>query len=483
MKNYYRILQVRQNATDDEIKRQFRVLAKKYHPDRNAGNAEAAEIFKDLDEAYNVLTDPASRKLFDSAFRLEEAERSRIKHGRAAPSFVAPTPSIGVAMQNLLVLGFNDGYDAGYDSAVNEDYAAAGIDTDEVEALRRECERLSSELAAAKSAVTSAEKRAKQEAERVAVLQEKIDWIKSATKVDVGKVSDSVSTKAADLVTQIKKLLSSHPESLRSGAPALSIAQQDRRKEIREFLLNVESRVELAEKELAKMKAAEDQKRKLVDPDSYFKTMDELAEAWAKKVQADKKLARPTKYGELGVLIWATDEEIAEAFARIEKRYANDSSEQCMQKLARARDAFETFSDPQAHAAYNLSIGYTTDMILAERRLIAENERRIEEHRKKLEERAFWAQFDVLYDQALRGDPEAQNALGEMYFNGTVLEHDYDRAYYWFREAFESHFPAAVYNLGVCYRDGLGTYKNESLAQSLFLQASILGYTGPKKKK
>ena len=483
MKNYYRILQVRQNATEEEIKRQFRVLAKKYHPDRNVGNAEAAEIFKDVEEAYKVLTDPASRKLFDSAFRLEEAEKSRIKHGRAAPTFVAPTPSIGLAMKNLLTLGFNDGYDAGYDSAVNEDYAAVGIDTDEVEELRRECARLTAELTKAQNGIATAEKRAKQEAERVSVLQEKIDWIKSATKTDVGKVSDSVSTKAAELVKQIKKLLAEHSDSIKNGAPALSIAQQDRRKEIREFLINVESRIELAEKELSAMRAAEDQKRKLVDADAYFKTMDELAEAWAKKVQADKKLARPTKYGELGLLIWATDEEIKEAFARIEKRYAGDASEQGMQKLARARDAFYTLTDPQSHAAYNLSIGYTTDMILAERRLIAENERRIEEHRKKLEERAFWSRFDVLYDQALRGEPEAQNELGELYFNGSVLDRDYARAYYWFREAFEAHLPAAVYNLGVCYRDGLGTYKNETLAQSLFLQAKLLGYTGPKKKK
>ena len=66
IKDYYKILDFDTNkVTIDEIKSNFRELAKKYHPDVNVGDAEKEERFKDINEAYRVLSDTASRKKYD----------------------------------------------------------------------------------------------------------------------------------------------------------------------------------------------------------------------------------------------------------------------------------------------------------------------------------------------------------------------------------------------------------------------------------
>ena len=65
MSNYYEILGVSKNATADEIKKAYRTLAFKYHPDRNPGNTAAEEKFKQISAAYDVLGDEAKRRQYD----------------------------------------------------------------------------------------------------------------------------------------------------------------------------------------------------------------------------------------------------------------------------------------------------------------------------------------------------------------------------------------------------------------------------------
>lgn len=64
-KDYYTILGVSKTANDDEIKSAYRNLAKQYHPDKNQGNKEAEEKFKNISEAYEVLKDPQKRSMYD----------------------------------------------------------------------------------------------------------------------------------------------------------------------------------------------------------------------------------------------------------------------------------------------------------------------------------------------------------------------------------------------------------------------------------
>src|SRR5438309_7954300 len=63
--DYYKVLGVGKNASDEEIKKAYRKLARQYHPDRNPGDKRAEERFKEISQAHDVLSDPDKRKEYD----------------------------------------------------------------------------------------------------------------------------------------------------------------------------------------------------------------------------------------------------------------------------------------------------------------------------------------------------------------------------------------------------------------------------------
>lgn len=65
-KDYYALLEIKRNASQDEIKKAYRKFAKQYHPDSNIGNPEAEEMIKEINEAYEVLSDEKRKKKYDT---------------------------------------------------------------------------------------------------------------------------------------------------------------------------------------------------------------------------------------------------------------------------------------------------------------------------------------------------------------------------------------------------------------------------------
>src|SRR5579864_2035876 len=63
--DYYKTLGVGKGASDEEIKKSYRKLARQYHPDRNQGDKKAEERFKEISQAHDVLSDPDKRKAYD----------------------------------------------------------------------------------------------------------------------------------------------------------------------------------------------------------------------------------------------------------------------------------------------------------------------------------------------------------------------------------------------------------------------------------
>jgi len=133
-KDYYHILGISRSATDKEIKSSYRKLARKYHPDVNPGDKTAEEHFKEVSEAYDVLSDPEKRKKYDQFGHLGDAWR-HVGEGGFDPgagsrfgNFNPEDLGMNVDLNDLLGGLFGGGRAAGADRFRRQKMAAKGDD-------------------------------------------------------------------------------------------------------------------------------------------------------------------------------------------------------------------------------------------------------------------------------------------------------------------------------------------------------------------
>ncbi len=100
MKDYYKVLRVEKNATQEDIKKSFRKLAKKFHPDANPGNLKAEEVFKEINEAYAVLSVEDKKIAYDRQMfggETNTAPNDNLNKGHSANTAYRPRTNMSSA--------------------------------------------------------------------------------------------------------------------------------------------------------------------------------------------------------------------------------------------------------------------------------------------------------------------------------------------------------------------------------------------------
>ncbi len=567
MKNYYQILNIKPTATDEEIKRSYRVLAKRYHPDVNPGDSAASEKFSDINEANSVLSDPKARAEYDQ--KLKEAATPRrnpediIARQRAQAQAAARQAARQAAYRNSMannastmgartrqtVRGAQYGtaasaqaqvqaqmqalrqqaYISGREQGLAEAKAAAEAEKDKLTASvrtltteNRKLKKDAADLVTLRRRLVDAEQdrrelehelfnrdrelaqekiHSKEIEDRLqalnnddgsrraannrvtaenATLKEKLEELRQTLKkaeAENATLKEKIEKAKADnaQLEQDKKHLEQERKQIELKSQAQIQLQQDKRKQFQEEAESLKRKVAELTADSDGMRAEIDRWQQYAKSEEFLTDTERRLEEWSKKTQADRRLAKPTLYGALGVLIWATEKEIDDAHAKLVKRYSGKTDEAYVEKLKKIEAAYATLSDPIKRDAYNKTINITPERILDERRLIAENESLTEEYRNRLASKEFWAHFDDLTANALEGDVNAQYTLGEMYYYGDEIEREPEQAVFWFKEAAKQKHPDAMYSLGICFVNGEGVERNIDTGTGFIRQAAKLG--------
>lgn len=570
MKNYYQILNVRPTASEADIKRSYRVLAKRYHPDVNPGDAAAADKFADINEAHSVLSDAKTRAEYDA--KLQESTATRLNpedviarqraqaqaaarqaarqaayrntmnatananarreatmaRVRQAAQAQAQAQAMRNAAQAQSQMQFqnaqfqaqvqalrNQAYRSGREQGVNEGKSLSETEIARLNASLRAAteenkrlkKRVDDEAALKKQLIDAERDRRELEQELFnrdrELSQEKLRAKDIEDQLQELRADDGASSEAArkaaeeceglrkeckslqatldkarlciDKLEQDKKKLEQSLGQAELKNKSQIQLQQEKRRQMQEEIDELNRQLGSLTSEVDALRTENEQWQQYAKSEQFLSDAERKFDEWSKKTQADRRLAKPTLYGTLGVLIWATAEEIEEAYGKLVKRYSGKTDETIVAKLEKVEEAHDILSDPEKRSDYNMSIDISPERIEEERRLIVENESLMEEYRNSLAGKEFWAHYDDINAAALAGDASAQNTLGEMFYYGDEIERDLEQAVFWFKEAAKQKHPDAMFNLGICFVNGEGIEKNKTTGEGFIRQAVKLG--------
>jgi len=130
--NYYRLLGVPPDAGKRRVKSAYRSLAKRFHPDRNSGSETAAELFRQVNHAYRVLSDPRLRAHYDEKLLRQENPNGQPSATKAETAPLDPQQKFNRFVKSLLDALFGS-IDAQTEPTARQRYQGAKTKTDKIE--------------------------------------------------------------------------------------------------------------------------------------------------------------------------------------------------------------------------------------------------------------------------------------------------------------------------------------------------------------
>lgn len=487
VKDYYKVLGLTPSATDEDIKKAYRTLAKQYHPDTHPNDAAAADKFADINEANTILSDAQARAVYDARLKKtaesNAAGQRRYRGATTGAGAYANTAEGAYRAQTAYVSFGNAELDAQINAYIRYQVQAAaerayksGYNRGVTE-MRAAAEKSVSGLNARIKALT--DDGAKKNARLVEVERDRRELENELFGRDRELTLERL--RVTELETQLAAERKAAAEdgggNASAGLRELLDEANTRAGHAEADKTALEKTIKTLQAEKTELLAQIDElKRRATEraddalPETPIAPSAHNISEYVKKIKSDIKSSLPTVYAALGVTAWATDADIKAGYSKITERFKTDA-----QKTARARTAYATLTDPVKRAEYLKKIGLSDERIKKERDTAAACAHLLDEYRARRGGEEFWAYYDELLSCALAGDADAQNDLGELYYDGEELERDIDFAVFWFKEAVKQKHPDAMYNLGVCYVNGEGVEKNNSIGLGYIRQAAFRG--------